>query len=63
MAVAGSGMVQHFLQGRTKDGMAKVWFENTFLATIRVERPQLRIYDGHRAHKMSSFSGLPENIK
>ena len=36
--------------GWTKQGIAKLWFTNTFLPNIGEERPQVLILDGHDSH-------------
>ena len=36
--------------GWTKQGLAKLWFTDTFLASIGPERPQLLVLDGHDSH-------------
>ena len=36
--------------GWTKQGIAKLWFTEVFLANIGPDRPQLLILDGHEAH-------------
>src|SRR6218665_3603950 len=37
--------------GWTKQGIAKLWFQDTFLKNIGNERPQVLILDGHDSHK------------
>lgn len=36
--------------GWTKDGIARLWFEQTFLPNIGNERPELLIFDGDGSH-------------
>lgn len=36
--------------GWTKQGLAKLWFERTFLKNIGLHRPQLLVLDGHDSH-------------
>ncbi|XP_033731404.1 uncharacterized protein LOC117321034 [Pecten maximus] len=36
--------------GWTKDGIAKLWFSETFIKNIGQARPQLLICDGHGSH-------------
>jgi hypothetical protein len=36
--------------GWTKQGLAKLWFTNTFLANIGPDRPQVLVLDGHDSH-------------
>ena len=36
--------------GRTKQGIAYLWFTNTFLPNIGGDRPQVLIVDGHNSH-------------
>lgn len=44
--------------GWTKQGLAKLWFTNTFLANIGPERPQLLILDGHDSHNFLELIDL-----
>jgi len=37
-------------KGWTKQGIARLWFESTFLPNIGLERPQVLILDGHDSH-------------
>lgn len=37
-------------KGWTKQGIARLWFEQTFLPNIGSERPQVLIMDGHDSH-------------
>ena len=41
--------------GWTKDGIARLWFEQTFLPNIGNYRPQLLICDGHGSHNNIEF--------
>jgi hypothetical protein len=44
--------------GWTKDGIAKLWFSDTFLKHIGPSRPQLLICDGHGSHNNLEFLEL-----
>ena len=44
--------------GWTKDGIAKLWFTETFLKNIGPSRPQLLICDGHGSHNNVEFVEL-----
>lgn len=44
--------------GWTKDGIARLWFTNTFLRNIGPSRPQLLICDGHGSHNNVEFLEL-----
>ncbi|XP_021363005.1 uncharacterized protein LOC110456536, partial [Mizuhopecten yessoensis] len=44
--------------GGTKDGIAKLWFTETFLKNIGPARPQLLICDGHGSHNNVEFVEL-----
>src|SRR6218665_1782751 len=44
--------------GWTKQGIAKLWFENTFLKNIGPDRPQLLILDGHDSHNFMELIDL-----
>jgi len=35
--------------GRTKQGIARLWFEKSFLPNIGPERPQVLVLDGHES--------------
>lgn len=41
--------------GWTKDGIVRLWFEQTFLPNIGSDRPQLLICDGHGSHNNIEF--------
>src|SRR6218665_2155697 len=44
--------------GWTKQGITKLWFENTFLKNIGPDRPQLLILDGHDSHNFMELIDL-----
>ncbi|XP_062600580.1 uncharacterized protein LOC134262213 [Saccostrea cucullata] len=44
--------------GWTKDGIARLWFTETFLKNIGPARPQLLICDGHGSHNNVEFVDL-----
>ena len=41
--------------GWTKDGIARLWFDKTFLPYIGNERPQILVFDGHGSHNNVEF--------
>jgi len=44
--------------GWTKQGIAKLWFEKSFLPNIGKERPQVLILDGHDSHNFVELISL-----
>lgn len=44
--------------GWTKDGIARLWFTDTFLKNIGPARPQVLICDGHGSHNNVEFVEL-----
>ena len=44
--------------GWTKQGLAKLWFTDTFMANIGPERPQLLVLDGHDSHNFLELIDL-----
>ncbi|XP_069122425.1 uncharacterized protein [Argopecten irradians] len=47
--------------GWTKDGIARLWFQETFLKNIGTARPQLLICDGHTSHNNVEFLDQARN--
>ena len=46
--------------GWTKQGIAQLWFEKSFLPNIGKERPQILILDGHDSHNFVEFIELAQ---
>ena len=44
--------------GWTKQGLAQLWFTDTFLPSIGIERPQVLILDGHDSHNFLELVDL-----
>jgi len=42
--------MEHLIVRIDKNGTARLWFEQSFLANIGCERPQILILDGHDSH-------------